>query len=540
MWAPLLDSYLFSDQTQYLCGACNAAFDKSSKVVFHHQHCPIISRIAASSSTPGDYSSRIQHSSIISVKNKTASTSVSGLVSRLSNNTNKDSIVQDDFVKDDVYDKVAKAKATNSIPKPSVVTATATSSSASKVVSGKGEDKCLGGEGSGFRMPDNFDLPDEIIQGQFPAARFTSTPIRYAISEEDKARGKAVPSYVEQGPPRGEKTEKAAAPEPSQKKATSEEAEVKRPAKRIENIPQHKHKALNAKGLSVVEALAEKRKRLMLKIRGDEGLKDEVKKKSLKRPLKDNVLSPTKRPAPNFIKKARLEEKKRHPREQGETSSSNEVSASSSEDERSKKSYKKDYDAKNDDSEEEQLPSKDKTVYSPRKTSKMLSNTKKLSVRVCHNGDDRILELYQYRSKLKREARSAALAASSTDSEDTESDIKKPMKLEKVGKRIKRIISEDSSGDEADDKQCKAEIKVETNVGDKYSDNSMKIDATPKCKPNIKIEILNKIEKPESRPQEISTKVVDPFSPSPSVSALPTPPPTASKPISAISKLPRM
>ena len=40
------------------------------------------------------------------------------------------------------------------------------------------EDTFLGG--SGFQMPDNFDLPDEIIQEQLPAARFTSTPIRYA------------------------------------------------------------------------------------------------------------------------------------------------------------------------------------------------------------------------------------------------------------------------------------------------------------------------------------------------------------------------
>ena len=116
------------------------------------------------------------------------------------------------------------------------------------------------------------------------------------------------------------------------------------------------------------------------------------------------------------------------------------------------------------------------------------------------------------------------------------------MKLEKVGKRIKRIISEDSSGDEADaiPKQCKAEIKAENDVDDptKKSDNSMKMDATPKCKSDIKIEVSSQIEKPES--QEISVKVLHPFSPSPSVSALPTPPPTASKPTSAISKLPRM
>ena len=43
---------------------------------------------------------------------------------------------------------------------------------------------------SSFRMPDNFDLPDEIIQEQLPAAKFyTSTPIRYGgtgITEKDK------------------------------------------------------------------------------------------------------------------------------------------------------------------------------------------------------------------------------------------------------------------------------------------------------------------------------------------------------------------
>ena len=38
------------------------------------------------------------------------------------------------------------------------------------------EENYLGG--SGFQMPDNFDLPDEIIHGQRP--KCTSTPIRYA------------------------------------------------------------------------------------------------------------------------------------------------------------------------------------------------------------------------------------------------------------------------------------------------------------------------------------------------------------------------
>ena len=40
------------------------------------------------------------------------------------------------------------------------------------------EEQYLGG--SSFQMPDNFDLPDEIIQEQLPKARYTSTPIRYA------------------------------------------------------------------------------------------------------------------------------------------------------------------------------------------------------------------------------------------------------------------------------------------------------------------------------------------------------------------------
>ena len=40
------------------------------------------------------------------------------------------------------------------------------------------EEQYLGG--TSFQMPDNFDLPDEIIQEQLPKARYTSTPIRYA------------------------------------------------------------------------------------------------------------------------------------------------------------------------------------------------------------------------------------------------------------------------------------------------------------------------------------------------------------------------
>ena len=53
---------------------------------------------------------------------------------------------------------------------------------------------------SSFRMPDNFDLPDEIIQEQLPAAKFyTSTPIRYGgtgTGSTEKDKMETAPSEI--------------------------------------------------------------------------------------------------------------------------------------------------------------------------------------------------------------------------------------------------------------------------------------------------------------------------------------------------------
>ena len=49
------------------------------------------------------------------------------------------------------------------------------------------EDQSVFFGGTGFKMPDNFDLPDEIIQEQLPTGR-TSTPIRYADHGDKEKR----------------------------------------------------------------------------------------------------------------------------------------------------------------------------------------------------------------------------------------------------------------------------------------------------------------------------------------------------------------
>ena len=107
------------------CTLCSASFDKASKLVFHQEQCNQSAkmRIIPPESPP-------------SLKESTAEASTK----------NKDFLLEDDFHHE------------------STTAAT--------------EEKFLGG--TGFQMPDNFDLPDEIIQGQLPTARCTSTPIRYA------------------------------------------------------------------------------------------------------------------------------------------------------------------------------------------------------------------------------------------------------------------------------------------------------------------------------------------------------------------------
>lgn len=89
----------------------------------------------------------------------------------------------------------------------------------------------------------------------------------------------------------------------------------------------------------------------------------------------------------------------------------------------------------------------------------------KLSVSVQTEGEERIMELWEYKLKTTQ------IGNTDDDESDSNPEIndkvrtkvvknKKPLKLEKVGKRIKRIISEDSSEDSSFDFGTKGQLPV--------------------------------------------------------------------------------
>ena len=114
---------MISENKGYNCTNCIASFDKASKLVFHQEQC---NKIPLPCESPNHKESAAE----VSTKNQ-------------------DFVVEDDFHHE-----------------PTTTTSTTN------------EEQYLGG--TSFQMPDNFDLPDEIIQEQLPKARYTSTPIRYA------------------------------------------------------------------------------------------------------------------------------------------------------------------------------------------------------------------------------------------------------------------------------------------------------------------------------------------------------------------------
>ena len=132
----------------YPCLECNRNFKKSSKLAFHKTCCP--KTLLVPNANPSIQSS--------SEKKSSAPQSL-----------------QDQ--------EISKNK------KSSIVVINHESPPASTSEFNGKDDPNLSGGGIGFKMPDNFDLPDEIIQEQLPAARWTSTPIRYANDESKSEKG---------------------------------------------------------------------------------------------------------------------------------------------------------------------------------------------------------------------------------------------------------------------------------------------------------------------------------------------------------------
>jgi len=341
----------------YNCSLCIASFDKASKLIFHQEQCN------KSFKMPVPYESPSHKESAVEAPAK-----------------NKDFIVEDDFHQEST-----------------TIT----------------EEQYLGG--SSFQMPDNFDLPDEIIQEQLPKARYTSTPIRYAKDLNEDEKEKDDMQNKSEGTPTKDEKEVKRIKEPT----TSEDEEQKRDQKAI----------LKSKGFSMAEDLAEKRKRIMQKIVHD-----------LPPPSTHRATGKNKKRPYDTMKKRTFDGQKKRPK------------FDSSDDE-----YEMNDWLVNDDDEEEEDTSENSTSSNTseseiavKKESTRLKSVSKLRVSIQLEGMETIMEIQQYRLRL--------LCSDSSSSEEDKKEEKKvllrkphqsrALKLEKVGKRIKRIVSEDSDEEE--------------------------------------------------------------------------------------------
>lgn len=200
---------------------------------------------------------------------------------------------------------------------------------------------------------------------------------------------------------------------------TSEDEEQKRDQKAI----------LKSKGFSMAEDLAEKRKRIMQKIVHD-----------LPPPSTHRATGKTKKRPYDTMKKRTFDGQKKRPK------------FDSSDDE-----YEMNDWLVNDDEEEEEDTSENSTSSNTseseiavKKESTRLKSVSKLRVSIQLEGMETIMEIQQYRLRL--------LCSDSSSSEEDKKEEKKvllrkphqsrALKLEKVGKRIKRIVSEDSDEEE--------------------------------------------------------------------------------------------
>merc|ERR1711962_1992477 len=431
---------------KFSCVDCPATFDKAPKLIFHQQHCgkiPPSNVKAPVSSTDSKESNVAEKSDFTTIKQGTFQPKP----------VIEKAIVQDDFVRNnDIHEKSNDATV-------------------------KSQADIFGAScSSSFRMPDNFDLPDEIIQEQLPASKFyTSTPIRYGgtgsgITEKDKME--IAPSEIlKKSTTSKEKVKTETDPSEILRKSTaSKEAAAKerssflkkeslnRPQpfvkqERISEKQQEGH--LKSKTvLPVAEDLAEKRKRLMLKLRYDDDIIDEKMRKQEKKgkkPFKDK-LQPSSSLAVATASRTQTTSKKTKPEKTGRKRRHVSSSSDDAEYDESETSY---------DSDEE-MEIEDRNFKSNKSSVKRLLPSNKLSVVVHNEGKERIMEFFEYKLKLQfnENEENQSEAADDDDDEVTfkaTAKKKKTLKLEKVGKRTKRIVSDDTTSDDSLDLHTKKE-----------------------------------------------------------------------------------
>jgi len=444
-----VEGAVISGSDKFSCDGCQAPFDKASKLIFHQNHC--------SKAPPSEIKvlsiNEVVKTNLVSTNEKKTCPQPEPVINRAE-------MVQDDFLQEDelMQDTIHDQNTVGDVDKNEKYSFAAGCSS------------------SGFQMPANFDLPDEIIQEQLPAAKYTSTPIRYAGSgsgEKKMIIKKEAGADLDQaGKLKNRHVSSKEAKERSSSSASSSKKEVLKHStphvsvkkERVSEKPREQG-LLKSKTKSVVEDLADKRKRLMQKLRNDED--DIIAEKAMKqekkgkKPFKDKLqqsstlAAATSSKTQTTSKKAKLEKTSRKRRH---------VSSSSD--------YSEDESGSYDTSDEEGAASEAKEKMSKPKskstTVKRLlqaasepGSSNKLSVSVQTEGEERIMELWEYKLKTTQ------IGNTDDDESDSNPEIndkvrtttkvplvvknKKPLKLEKVGKRIKRIISEDSSEDSSFD-----------------------------------------------------------------------------------------
>jgi hypothetical protein len=442
------------------CSSCKATFDKPAKMVFHRQFCRnLIHDLFHTNGEDSDENdSQRQKPASIPPPPATAS----------------EVVIE------------AAGPSNNNLVVPSS-SSSCESQEDEEVKEPSNNNKSVGG---GFQMPDNFDLPDEIIQEKLPA-RYTSTPIRYAEpvkSVESVHRSKTSPTGVEGK--KGEPSKK----DKEDKKKLEEHAQRKKEVHQKERkiIEEVQHKDSNKKkrkaepepvttssstGLSVAEELAAKKKRMMLKLRGDEDIRTDGalerrdKKRSTKH-RKDKFMRRRQQRMLRLSHKMEVNDKKHVCTTAcpGDHSFSDEddwldVDDMASHEER----WEPD---STDESEDDKLLSSSSeeitksTFWSRRRGDPLQSEARphlatssgqyhrsgKLKVSLQLEGDEPIVELVQYRMQLQ-----LSKLGSDSDNETDHHLRAKKHSNKKTAKRINRLVSDSSVSEE--EREVRKEVK---------------------------------------------------------------------------------
>ena len=185
--------FFLSDSIKISCPGCHTTFNKNSKLTFHRSYC---NQNTEGTTVDFDETTRLDEVPRSNLKPKVPENQEKLINDQDPGNCTITTVPipsspAQNFLRDDFLDEnVPFAAAT---PEPS-----SSKNNANQNVFEDGT--------TPFKMPDNFDLPDEIIQEQLPSARsfITSTPIRgYADPKKELADKKGTSKLKDKGTNKG-------------------------------------------------------------------------------------------------------------------------------------------------------------------------------------------------------------------------------------------------------------------------------------------------------------------------------------------------